>query len=62
MKVGFADTMTGAIPSTVPVGVLIVTFCQPLKDINSPDVFGFILTQFGWDFGEGYRITLCLGL
>jgi len=32
MKVGIsallADMMTGAIPSTVPLGVLIVVFCQ----------------------------------
>ena len=27
--------MTGAMPSTVPFGVLIYTFCQPLKDILS---------------------------
>jgi len=27
--------MTGAMPSTVPFGVLICTFCQPLKDILS---------------------------
>jgi hypothetical protein len=31
--------MTGAIPSTVPLGALIVTFCQPLNDMNSPDLF-----------------------
>jgi hypothetical protein len=38
MKVGIsallADMMTGAIPSTVPLGVFIVVFCQPLKDIE----------------------------
>jgi hypothetical protein len=39
-----ADTMTGAIPSTMPLGVLIVTFCQPLKDIEFP--IG-ILSYFG---------------
>jgi hypothetical protein len=53
MKVGFADTMTGAIPSTVPLGVLIVTFCQPRNDMDSPDLFGFILIQFKWDLGKG---------
>jgi hypothetical protein len=35
-----ADMMTGAIPSTVPLGVSVVTFCQPLKCMNSPDLFG----------------------
>jgi hypothetical protein len=30
-----ADIMTGTIPSTIPLGVLIVVFCQPLNDICS---------------------------
>jgi hypothetical protein len=28
-----ADIMTGAIPSTVPLGVFMMTFWQPRKDI-----------------------------
>jgi len=34
-----ADTMTGAIASSVPVGILIFTFCQPRNNTDTPDVF-----------------------
>lgn len=55
--------MKGAIPSTVPVGVLIFAFCQPLKDMDSPDlicsvyfdtVLGGIVNYRFWVAQKGY--------
>jgi hypothetical protein len=52
--------MRGAIPSTVPLGVLIVTFCQPLKDMNSPYVFDLFWHSFKGNCGRGDRFPLSM--
>jgi hypothetical protein len=41
-----ADIMTGAIPSTVPLGVFIMTFCQPLRRIYVSYLVDALLTLF----------------
>jgi hypothetical protein len=40
-----ADMMTGAIPSTFPLGVLIVTFCKPRTYLSFGGIYAYPLKR-----------------